>query len=611
VPGIAGFIGVEARDERATRLAEMIRTMAHEPFYGSGTLEVDQLGLAVGWTHHNGSYAECFPAWNATKDICLVFSGEHFDHVRQHETRHTSQSSSRCSTATLLLQQYEQRGQAFLLSLNGCFSGLLIDLRGKQTALLFNDRYGLGRIYYHEATGGGFFFASEAKALLKVFPHLRRLDHDALGEFLACGTTLQNRTLFPEMFLLPGGSVWTFTRDLRTHRSVYFERRHWEQQPSLPLEDYYHRLKDTFRRILPRYLSGQRPIGLSLTGGIDSRLILAWFPEAQHVLRAYTFGGLYRKSADVAIAERVAGACKLPHDVITLDRRFFAEFPRLATRSVCLTDGTMDVTGAVGLYVNNKARDISPIRLTGNYGGQVLRGSIPFKCGTVGHSIYSADVVDSARRAHTTFATERADHPTSFILFRQVPWHHYPRFCLEQTQLVVRTPYLDNELAALAYQAPPDSSVNKMLLYRLIHDGNPALARLPSDRGTRGRADKPPSRLRVFFEEFLPRLEYMYDYGMPPWLAHIDYFLRPLHLERVVLGLQKYYHFRVWYRDELSDYVKSVLLDASSLARPYLRRRGVEKAVMAHTRGHGNFTIEIHRLLTLELIHRYLVERVS
>jgi len=74
---------------------------------------------------------------------------------------------------------------------------------------LFNDRYGLHRIYYQE-TDAGVFFASEAKALLKVLPELRSLDPRSVGEYLVYDCVLENRTFFRAVFLLPPGSVWEF-----------------------------------------------------------------------------------------------------------------------------------------------------------------------------------------------------------------------------------------------------------------------------------------------------------------------------------------------------------------------------------------------------------------
>ena len=58
----------------------------------------------------------------------------------------------------------------------------------------------------------------------------------------------------------------------------------------------------------------------------------------------------------------------------------------------------------------------------------------------------------------------------------------------------------------------------------------------------------------------------------------------------------------------LANYVKEMLLDSRTLSRPYLERKGVEAIVSGHLKGNRNYTTEIHRLLSLELIHRLFVD---
>jgi asparagine synthase (glutamine-hydrolysing) len=96
---------------------------------------------------------------------------------------------------------------------------------------------------------------------------------------------------------------------------------------------------------------------------------------------------------------------------------------------------------------------------------------------------------------------------------------------------------------------------------------------------------------------------------MPQWLAAIDNVFRPLHLERLFLGRHKFYHFRVWYRDRLSDYVRDMLLDPRTRSRPYLNGSQLETIVDEHTSGKGNRTNEIHQVLATELIQRTLLEQ--
>jgi asparagine synthase (glutamine-hydrolysing) len=97
---------------------------------------------------------------------------------------------------------------------------------------------------------------------------------------------------------------------------------------------------------------------------------------------------------------------------------------------------------------------------------------------------------------------------------------------------------------------------------------------------------------------------------MPPALVRLDALVRPLRLERLFLGRHKFYHFRIWYRDVLAGYVRERLLDRRALTRPYLDPTRVETVVRRHIAGSGNATTEIHRLLTLELVHRLLIDPV-
>jgi asparagine synthase (glutamine-hydrolysing) len=95
---------------------------------------------------------------------------------------------------------------------------------------------------------------------------------------------------------------------------------------------------------------------------------------------------------------------------------------------------------------------------------------------------------------------------------------------------------------------------------------------------------------------------------MPQWLARLDRKLAAFHLEKLFLGRQKYYHFRTWYRHQLASYVKDILLDRRSRSRFYVNGAALEPLVNAHVSGLRNYTTEIHKLLSLELLHRTLLD---
>lgn len=605
MPGITGIIAAGPHGTKPTAVEPMLNCMRHEPFYSSGELLELTVNSVVGWVCHQNSFSDCMPVWNEARDICLIFWGENFAEPSEIEALKSAGHPCDGSTAEYLVHLYEQCGMEFLQKSNGTFCGLLLDLRQRK-AVVFNDRFGLGRLYYHDAKDG-FFFSSEAKSLLKILPQLRRLDMASLGEFLSCGCALQNRTLFQGISLLPPGSAWTFRPGQKVEKDCYFRKDEWERLPQLSPEDYYQRLKETFTRILPPYFNGRQPVGLSLTGGLDSRMIIAAAPHNGHALPCYTFGGAYRDCEDVKVGREVANLCQRPHQVIKVDHRFFPEFLKEAQRCVYITDGAMDVSGSVGLFVNRKARDFGVVRMTGNYGSEILRLNVAFKPMPLDFSMLGPELAASARNAAATYAQERKGDVRSFIAFKQVPWHHFCRFAEENSQLTIRSPYLDNELVRLAYQAPPGLLLHKQLALRFCSDVKPALEGAPTDRGVLRRPAIVPEKVYQVWKERWPKAEYYFDYGMPQWLAKADRLLSPLRLERFFLGQQKYYHFRTWYRHQLAPTVREVLLDPATLRRPYLNGRRVEQMVSAHTDGAGNYTLEIHKLLSIEFMERYLL----
>jgi asparagine synthase (glutamine-hydrolysing) len=606
MPGIVGIIGRGSPEERIDKLAAMLNPTLHEPFYTSGSVQEDGLEIATGWTAHKGSFSDCLPVWNEGHDICLIFSGEDFAAGERVAELKSKGHVFNPGDASVLVHFYEELGPLFLEQINGWFSGVLVDLP-KRKILLFNDRYGVNRVYYHEAKNG-FYFASEAKALLKLLPELRQLDSRSLGEYFSCGAVMQNRSLFKGISTLPGGSMWTFVPGQPVRKEAWFKTESWEQRPELSGPEYYEKLKETWSKILPRYFNGHEQVALSLTGGVDSRMILACAPRAPGALPCYTFGGPNRDCADVTLSRRVAQICRQPHETIPLDGSFFAQFPALLEKTVYVTDGVLDPTGAADLFFNRLARKIAPARITGLNGGEILRRLVMFKPDRQRRwESFAPELSGSVQTAAETYSQEIRGHLLSFTAFKQSAWHLYPRLSLERSQIAIRTPYFDNDLVALAFQAPPEMRGIEPAL-RLIAEANPALRALGTDRARLLSATPGLTLARNQWQEFTVKAEYAYDSGMPQWLARIDHLFAPFRFERLFLGRHKPHHFRVWYRDQLSGYVRKVLLDTRARARPYVNGLALERLVLAHTAGWANHTTEIHQLLTLELLQRQMLD---
>jgi asparagine synthase (glutamine-hydrolysing) len=580
----------------------MIESLRHEKFYATNTWIDEKLGVYVGWVSRKNSLAQ-EKQRNDRGDRTLIISGEEFLGHRPMKCSKDGEGQYDSESPPYLMHLAET-DSSFPSSLNGRFHGLLAD-RASGAVTLFIDRYGMQRLYYHQGKDA-FYFAAEAKAILAVLPELRRIEPRAFGEYISCGCVLENRTLFDGISVLPGGAKWILRNSSVEQKGSYFQPREWEEQEILQPEVYYCELRDVFARSLPRYFESIERVGMSLTGGLDTRMILAWQKLVPGSVPCYTFGGMYRDCRDVIVARTIARICGQSHEVISIGKDFLERFPSYAERAVYLTDGCVDVRRAADLYLNERVRAIAPVRMTGNYGSEVLRGVRAFKPIDPLPGLFHQDVVPYLKQSITTYRSFLHGHPVSFAVFNQAPWHHYGLLALEQTQVALRTPYLDNDLVRTVFRAPLWALADYAICLRLIEDGNRALRAIPTDRGL-GRTGVAGAVSRRMLE-FLAKTEYAYDYGMPQWLAQLNYGFSPLHLERLFLGRHKFTHYRIWYRDGLASYVREMLLDPRTLSRPYLQRKRLEAMAHGHLKGNRNYTNEIHLVLTLELLHRLFID---
>jgi asparagine synthase (glutamine-hydrolysing) len=605
MPGIVGLITKIPKEQAVRRLLRMVESLRHESFYTMGTWIDESSGVYVGWVARSGSFSEGMPLKNERGDVVLTFSGEEFPDPRTPGQLKEKGHELDLHGPSYLVHLYEE-DPSFPAGLNGRFHGLVAD-RKRATTVLFNDRYGMHRMYYHQSRDA-FYFAAEAKAILAVCPELRNMDARSFGEFVSCDAVLENRTLFEGIHVLPPASAWIFRNGSLERKTSYFHPNEWEEQEKLDPESYYRELQQNFTRNLPRYFSGDQAIAMSLTGGLDTRMILACRKSDAGSLPCYTFGSMFRDNQDVRVARRVAKICNQRHQILTAGPEFLSHFSRYAERAVYLTDGCVDVGRAPDLYLNERAREIAPVRMTGNYGGEILRGVRGFKPVQPVSGLFCQEFLSKIRKAADTYSDVAYGHPVSFAAFQQAPWYHYGVLALEQTQLSMRSPFLDNDFVRTVFRSPTSALGDNEISLRLIADGNWSLLQIPTDRGVARNQGTVSRAISRGLLEFLFKAEYAYDMGMPQWLARLNHAISPIRPERFFLGRHKPFHFRVWYRDALAGYLRERLLDSRSLSRPYIERKGLEAVVRGHLKGDRNYTTELHKVLTLELIHRLFLD---
>lgn len=606
MPGIVGLISKRQRGKVENELRLMIDCMMHEPSYSSGVYINDSLGVYVGWICHEGSFSDCMPIFNEEKNLILIFSGENFADRETITGLRGRGHQFDVDSSSYLIHLFEEEGDKFYQILNGWFCGVLVDLRKNKVAL-FNDRYSMGRIYFYEGEDE-FLFSSEAKALLKVRPELRQVNFEGLGEFFLCGCPLNNKSLYSKIYAMPGGSVWGFEHGRKAEKKSFFRPSDWEGQPLLAKEVSYERLKDTFERILPRYFRAKQKIGLSLTGGLDTRMILAYKGTPPGMLPCYTFGGLQRDTNDVKIPREIAAACGETHEVIRIDESFFKDFPYHAEKTIYVTDGNFDICGSHEMYLNKRAAQIAPIRMTGNYGSEVLRSVSTFKKTPMFEEVFNRDFNKYLSMAEEQFDNMERVHRLHFTVFREIPWHLYGWFNAADSQLTFRTPYMDNELVKLLFQVSQEVRCSNNVSMRLISDGSEFLSQFITDRGM--RIDRPSlfGKIHHLVEEIAFKAEYFTNVGMPSWSGCSEKILELLGIEKLLLGRQQFLFYGKWFRRELGEYIQGVLLESRSVKRPYLNGKILERVVKDHLTGKCNYLNEIDKLVSAELVYRLLIE---
>ena len=250
-----------------------------------------EMGIYAGWVVPRNSFGAGQPCFNEQRDIALLFSGEFFadPEMRIDLTRKGHELEE--AVSAWIAHRYEEQGDRFFEKLNGLFSGLLIDKRQRK-AFLFNDRYGLERIYWHD-TKDATYFASEAKALLAVFlsfaRSMKRVSHNISLLVARWG----ERTLFRGISLSPEAllALWTARSPERCRKSrAILLPRPVGGAGAADREQYRSRVSARhFSAVLPRYSEAcarawaspywraRHPYGHGLSSGIRHTASLLYF----------------------------------------------------------------------------------------------------------------------------------------------------------------------------------------------------------------------------------------------------------------------------------------------------------------------------------------------
>lgn len=287
--GIAGFVNREGQGADRAVVERMTATLSHRGPDGAGTYCSGPVALG----HRRLSIIDVAggaqPMSNEDDRIWVAYNGELYNELelrsaleaRGHRYRTISDTES-------LVHLYEEEGLDFVSRLNGMFALAIWD-EPRQRLILARDRMGQKPLYYAELPGGGLAFGSEPKAVLQHPEVGRALDHRNL-----------ERYLFYEYLPAPH-SIWSGLRKLPRGHLLVWEggkfrlSRYWESPRPVPesMAEPFHIVADRFwsifRDAVGRHRRSDVPLGVFLSGGVDSSSVAAAICEIEPAKNVHTF----------------------------------------------------------------------------------------------------------------------------------------------------------------------------------------------------------------------------------------------------------------------------------------------------------------------------------
>src|SRR5438046_8050483 len=239
------------------------------------------------------------------------------------------------------------------------------------------------------------------------------------------------------------------------------------------------------------------------------------------------------------LAAAVREVCGLKDQISGLRQDCFSDFASHVERTVYATDGYLGSLGAHEIYFNNRARALSPVRLTGVFGGEILRGVSMFKPITLAQRLLNPDLAKAVTSCERQWSHD-SEHPITFAAFHEIPEKRFATPAASRSQTSFRTPYLDNEIVALAYQAPETVRTSIDFTLSMVKANNPSLSTIPTDMGGMGEANRLATASKRIFFRTICKVDYLRTEGLPHGLSRLDSLFTQLSSALRIAGLHKY-----------------------------------------------------------------------
>ncbi len=431
MPGLVGFVNKVLNRNKSYKVLETMRELiTHKQFYVEN--DIFQDGSVYATRSHLNILQKTEQPF-ISEEIHVWMDGEFYSQELLIEKSETM------GDPEILAQLYQKDTNLnFLKKINGIFSAVIYDKKYQQVHLI-TDRYGLQYLYWG-IIDNNLIWSSEVKAFLGYPNFTPKINHESVQDFFSEGYLKDNKTWFDGVELLPSGTVLTW--DIKT--SKHHIQQYWSWSDIKPFigkvneKDIVDELGYLFSQAIERQTKQSEKIGITLSGGLDSRAILAAIPKNNRSIPTLTFGKV--DCDDAQIAKEVANLKGASFQFYELNHHNWLT-PRL--KGIWYSDGQLDLTHMHGIEAFEDIREKFQINMSGYLGDALLGGS--YLNNTAGSSFKK---YQNRGRRFIAMGTR-----------------------LMETSIHVRKPFFDNQLMEFTISIPESMRkksyiYNKMLLHK-------------------------------------------------------------------------------------------------------------------------------------------------
>jgi len=370
--GICGIFSADQRRVERARLAEMNAQILHrgpddDGFYVEGNvgLAMRRLSIIDIKTGHQ-------PISNEDENLWIVYNGEIYNHEELRADLQSRGHRYRTKSDTeTIVHLYEEYGKDCVQHLRGMFAFAIWDRR-KKNLFIARDRLGIKPLYYR-FDGKTLLFGSEIKTILS-YPGVRaEFNYGTLAEYLAFGYVSGSETMYTGIQKLPPGHTLEVGEDGQLKIAGYWDLTSTQETERRPREYYVKTYRDMLERCVTNHLMSDVPLGVFLSGGLDSSAVAALTTKIRREpIETFSVGYGEEEFSELPYARQVAQHIGSRHHEVQLSREeFFDSLPKLIWHE----DEPIVWPSSVSLYfVAKLAKERVTVVLTGEGSDETLAG---------------------------------------------------------------------------------------------------------------------------------------------------------------------------------------------------------------------------------------------